>query len=62
MCLFFILLQHTSVVQISLSATTLTAFHQLGVVMVPLIALMDRMKQTIAVSNMLALNNSFKMQ
>jgi len=49
--LFCILFQHTFVVQISLSATTLTAFHQLGVVMVPLIALMDLMKQNTAVSN-----------
>lgn len=47
-CVFF---QHTSVVKISLSATTLTAFHQLGVVMVPLIALMDLMKRITAVSN-----------
>lgn len=49
--LFCILFQHISVVQISLSATTLTAFHQLGVVMVPLIVLMDLMKQNTAVSN-----------
>lgn len=49
--LFCILFQHTSVVQISLSATTLTAFLQLGIVMVPLIALMDLMRQNTAVSN-----------
>jgi len=49
--LFCVLFQHTFVVRISLSATTLTAFHQLGIVTVPLIALMDLMKRNTAVSN-----------
>jgi hypothetical protein len=51
---FLVHFQHTSVVQISLSATILIASLQLGIVMAFQIALMDLMKLNTAVSKTLA--------
>jgi hypothetical protein len=52
--LFLVHFQRTSVVQICLSATILIASLQLGIVMAFLIALMDLMKLSTAVSNIFA--------